>query len=230
VTLTETTTNGARYTDAEARHGAEVALRTDPLLTGDALGTMFPRLDGVARSGEWGRKMKRRYSADAAPMPVAGRSGTGSGTPVSGKAPAPARQRVTDSHVPTVPKTKRRAAVPRRDRWQVLVTVIVGLAGGAWSAGHTVHLATLAGAGRWAWVVPVTVDGLIFVCARHLRTVDRYWVAKVGLGLAILATFTINYLAEAPDLVDLRYVLRAMALAPVFAFIICAVLLERGAK
>lgn len=125
--------------------------------------------------------------------------------------------------------------LPRRGRQQrdpikIAATAVVLAVGLAVSYSHIVHLALLAGAGWWAWVMPLPLDAMALVSLLHLATERRYLIAWAGVLVGAVGSLAANVLAVDPALADMRYVLWGFAALPPIAVIVCGHLLDRGAR
>jgi hypothetical protein len=111
------------------------------------------------------------------------------------------------------------------------VATAVALATGlAVSYSHIVHLALLAGAGWWAWVMPVPLDIMALVSLLHLADERRYPVAWAGVTVGAAGSLAANVLALDPALAEMRYVLWAFAALPPISVVVCGHLLDRGTR
>jgi hypothetical protein len=145
----------------------------------------------------------------------------------------------TNGKVPATPPTtprKRVTSTPaiveeaRRDPWQVAITSVVLLVCIAVSAYHIVDLALLAGAGWWAWALPVPLDGMVAAAARTWHKKGRYWVAgAAGLGAFGLSAAA-NAFAERPEFVYLPDVRLVASLMFPVGVLVCVHLLDRSAR
>lgn len=150
---------------------------------------------------------------------------------------APAQRR---SQRPAQPRTQQPAT-----RWALLwrnhdpvAYVLLGVAG-AVSYHHIVQLALLAGADWWAWVLPLSLDGMMLAAGRR-QAADRkakrkaHRPAAVALGLGAVLSLACNagaVLARVrPELVPLDWVLVALALVPPLAVLMYVQLTDRGRR
>jgi hypothetical protein len=111
-----------------------------------------------------------------------------------------------------------------RKLWQLTpASVVFGVA--AWqSYWHTVEVAQRYGEGASAYIMPLSVDGLMIVAARfldHARTRAGRWLAGVSFGMGVVVMLGANILAADPNPLS-----RVVAAYPALAMVAVAALLH----
>jgi hypothetical protein len=203
VTLAEPSTNGNGHVVAKAERARALWDEANGQVSDDELARA---VDASARSV---RRWRGHWTAEVA-------------KPVAKKTASPVAKQ-------TVRRTRRwpKHWRPVVKRVATAVALAVGL---AVSYSHIVHLAVLAGAGWWAWVMPLPLDVMALVSLLHLAEERWYPVAWAGVLVGAAGSLTANVLAVDPSLVELRYVLWGFAALPPIAVVICGHLLDRGAR
>ena len=156
-----------------------------------------------------------------------GRLAANGGSSASGVSPPPKPTPRAIDRKPVATVSRRRQ---QRDPIKIAATAVVLAVGLAVSYSHIVHLAVLAGAGWWAWVMPLPLDAMALVSLLHLATERRYLIAWAGVLVGAVGSLAANVLAVDPALADMRYVLWGFAALPPIAVIVCGHLLDRGAR
>jgi Protein of unknown function (DUF2637) len=210
-TLRDASPNGSRAGQPQWATGAErqAAARRGYLrsvadgtpLTGVALGAMFDR------SGRWGSQRileARRHPAPDVP---------GSGSPASGSGPAPAglpfaspaasRQADAEQPAAALPPAGTNVGISRTTTLAVLAVALVAAIA---SYDHQRLLAELAGEEWRAWLLPISVDGLILTASRTMLTRHRAassagWLAWTAMLAGLTASLAANVAGAQPTLV-----------------------------
>lgn len=95
----------------------------------------------------------------------------------------------------------------------------------AWqSFGHTVHVASAYGQGDSAWLMPISIDGLMVVASKyvtHAKTKAGKMAAIAVFGLAASTMLAMNYLAAQPG-----FVAHFVGIVPAAAMILAGALIH----
>jgi hypothetical protein len=235
MTVTELT--GDRHDRHELNGAAERWARHEHTRTGT-----WPTGAAVAKrygmSARWGQKRAAaaRVLSGTGTAPPAAALPRSLAQAVPAPAPAqrpgptvarPARRLPPDPAVKRTP-ARRRTDVPEpeRDSATFLITTVVAAVCAAVSYSHIVHLALLSGAGWWAWVLPVPLDGMMAVAVRQ----RRFLVAGLAIAVGFAGSAAANAFSQRPDLVDLEQVRLICSLSFPTALLVCVYLLERGKR
>jgi hypothetical protein len=210
--MTDTVTTNGHLSDDEARAAARQAWHASGgTLTGAELGQRY------GRGARWGRNQRAAAQAEAAAR------GTAGGTAPRGPAAQPAPSAVAATRATAQPRAANRAAGPRNRparqrsverlrRAAVTAVALVAVGVAVLSYNHVVDLAERAQVGHPAWLVPLTLDGMV-VAATCSLAVDwmtpgrrgelaAWFGASTGLAISMAA----NVIAVDPSLVPMEVV------------------------
>jgi Protein of unknown function (DUF2637) len=190
--------NGDWATRAERQAAARRAylhsVRNGTPLTGVALGGRF------GRSGRWGsqRILEARQNPN---LQAHGSPPAQGGLPE----PSPTIDRLADSE-PTAAPNAPDSASPRIARTTTLAVVTVALVAAIASYDHQRLLAEVAGEDWRAWLLPISVDGLVLTASRTMLTRQRSsrspgWLAWTAMLAGLTASLAANVAAAQPTLV-----------------------------
>jgi Protein of unknown function (DUF2637) len=170
-------------------------------LTGVALGAMFDR------SGRWGIQRILEARTNPAPdVPGSGSPASGNGPPPSGlPVPCLAADRQADPEQPAaaLPPAGTNVGLSRTTTLAVLAVALVAAIA---SYDHQRLLAELAGEEWRAWLLPISVDGLILTASRTMLTRQRAgrsagWLAWTAMLAGLTASLAANVAGAQPTLV-----------------------------
>jgi hypothetical protein len=251
--------NGQALADRQAAARARYleSLADGRPLTGAELGRAFDRSErwGRARAAEATRAGTGTVpptSAGNDPLPVlpapatngspAGPNGNpalpaAAAAPPRGSRPPAGR---TETLPPPVPGAaaaaagSEPAAMPAVQRITTAAVAAVAAVAAAASYDHQRHLATIAGEGWRAWLLPISVDGLVVAGSMTMLLRRRAhrpagWLAWTSLLLGVTASVLANIIAADPSLVDQTVVERVVAAWPPIALLLAYELLMQQA-
>jgi hypothetical protein len=194
------TTGAERQAAARQAYFQSVADGTP--LTGVALGALFDR------SGRWGSQRILEARRHRAPdVPGSGSPASGNGPPPSGlPVPSPAADRQADPPVPPAAALPPVGTDVGLSRTTTLAVLAVALVAAIASYDHQRLLAELAGEEWRAWLLPISVDGLILTASRAMLTRQRSgrsagWLAWTAMLAGLTASLAANVAGAKPTLV-----------------------------
>lgn len=171
-------------------------------LTGVALGALFDR------SGRWGSQRILEARRHPAPdVPGSGLPASGNGPPPSGlPVPSPVADRQADPPVPPAAVLPSAGTTVGVSRTTTLAVLTVALVAAIASYDHQRLLAELAGEEWRAWLLPISVDGLILTASRTMLTRQRAghsagWLAWTAMLAGLTASLAANVAGAQPTLV-----------------------------
>jgi Protein of unknown function (DUF2637) len=186
---------------AAARQAYLQSVADGTLLTGVALGAMFDR------SGRWGSQRILEARRHPAPdVPGSGSPASGNGPPPGGlpfASPAAGRQADTEQPAAAPPPAGTNVGLTRTTTLAVLAVALVAAIA---SYDHQRLLAELAGEEWRAWLLPISVDGLILTASRTMLTRQRAgrsagWLAWTAMLAGLTASLAANVAGAQPTLV-----------------------------
>ncbi|MGH9291040.1 MAG: DUF2637 domain-containing protein [Acidimicrobiales bacterium] len=203
---TQWTTGAERQAAARRAYARSVA--DGAPLTGVALGAMFDR------SGRWGSQRileARHHLTPQAAGSTANPAGNGSLPGGTGSRPiglleaSPAASRQADCDRPAAAIARGNAS-PAIAPTTTLAVLAVALVAAVASYDHQRLLAELAGEEWRAWLLPISVDGLILTASRTMLTRQRSghsagWLAWTAMLVGLTASLAANVAGAHPTLV-----------------------------
>jgi hypothetical protein len=194
------TTGAERQATARRAYLQSVADGTP--LTGVALGALFDR------SARWGSQRILEARRHPTPdIPSSGSPASGNGPPPSGLPVAsPTADRQADPPVPpaaALPPARTNVGISRTTTLAVLAVALVAAIA---SYDHQRLLADLAGEEWRAWLLPISVDGLILTASRTMLARQRSgrsagWLAWTAMLAGLTASLAANVAGADPTVV-----------------------------
>ncbi len=227
--MSVTALDTSSWTAAERQAAARDAYRASGYrLSGAELGRQF------GRSGRWGRAQIQAVADRGAHAAAdnGGRSHPPAGPTVAARGSVGTQRQPSRIHRRL--RSRSDDGSRRRCRWacgralgMVGAVVAVAFVAAVASYAHMFDLARHAGEGWLAWLLPVSVDGLVVagsttMVVRRRKGHGGGWLAWVAVGLGIGASLAANVVAADPSLVDPEVVRRVIAGWPPVALAISA--------